>query len=236
MQAVILAGGKGTRLGEYTKLIPKPMVKIGNKPILWHLFKILSCNGINDFVICGGFKGEIIKNYIKTIKEKKWNIKYISTGVNTKTAKRIGMIEKEIKTNYFLMTYGDGLANLNLKKLLKFHIKQKKLATVTVVPQPPRFGSLKIKKGIVKKFDEKKINFNQLINGGFFILNREIFKKLDLKKNVMWEQEPMKKLVDLNELAAYTHKGFWQPMDTARDKEYLNKVYKNKKINTWKIW
>jgi len=235
MQAVILAGGKGTRLGIDTKLIPKPMVKIGNKPILWHLLQILSFNGINNFIICGGFKGSVIKNYVDKIKvKKKWNIEYVSTGLHSNTAKRIGKIENKINNNIFLMTYGDGLADIDIRQLVKFHKKHKKLATVTVVPQPPRFGSLKIKKGLVKKFDEKKINLNQLINGGFFILDKKIFKKLNLKKNVMWENEPMKKLVQMKQLAAYLHKGFWQPMDTPRDKEYLIKIFKSKKISSWR--
>ncbi len=225
MKAVILAGGKGTRFGSITKSIPKPMIKLGTKPIIWHILKLLSLRGINDFIICTGYKENIIRNYLSNIKEN-WKIKCIYTGLNTKTSKRIGLISNYIKEDIFLMTYGDGLSNINLKKLIKTHKKQKKLVTVTAVSPIPRFGALSIKKNIVKKFNEKPKDTKNLINGGFFILEKKIFNYLNLKKNVMWEQEPMIKLTRNKQLAAYIHKGFWHPMDTERDQKYLNMLLK----------
>ena len=225
MKAVILAGGKGTRFGSITKSIPKPMIKIGTKPIIWHILKLLSLRGINDFIICTGYKENIIRNYLSNIKEN-WKIKCIYTGLNTQTAKRIGLISKYIKEEIFLMTYGDGLSNINLRKLIKTHEKQKKLVTVTAVSPIPRFGALSIKKNIVRKFNEKPKDIKNLINGGFFIIEKKIFKYLNLKKNVMWEQEPMIKLTKDKQLAAYIHRGFWHPMDTERDQKYLNILQK----------
>ena len=226
MKAVILAGGKGSRFGSITKSIPKPMVKIGSKPILWHILNLLSLNGVNDFIICVGYKGNIIKKYTSTIKEN-WKIECVDTGLNTLTGKRIGLIKNMIKDKYFLMTYGDGLANINLKKLLNIHNKKKKIATVTAVSPVPRFGAIKFKNGLVSNFNEKPSNSNDLINGGFFILDKKIFDFLDLKKNVMWEQDPMIELTKRKQLAAYHHKSFWHPMDTERDQRFLNKLLKN---------
>jgi glucose-1-phosphate cytidylyltransferase len=232
MKAVILAGGKGSRLGSLTKSIPKPMVKIGGKPILWHILKILSSNGIKDFIICLGYKGEIIRNYVSKLKEK-WKIDCVDTGVNTLTARRIFLIKNKINEDIFLMTYGDGLANINLMKLLRLHNKKKTIATVTAVAPIPRFGSIKIKNDIVTSFSEKTEQTENLINGGFFLLNRSVFDFMDLSKNVMWEQEPMSKLTKRKQLAAYHHKDFWCPMDTERDQKFLNKLYY--KGAPWKI-
>ena len=223
MQAVILAGGKGTRFGNVTKSIPKPMVKVGNKPIIWHILKLLSNRGIREFIICTGYKEGIIRKYLSNIKEN-WNIKCIYTGLNTKTAKRIGLISKYIKHDIFLMTYGDGLSNVNLRKLKITHKKNKKLATVTAVSPIPRWGALNIKNNLVTKFHEKPKDNKNLINGGFFILEKRIFNYLDLKKNVMWEQEPMIKLAKNKMLAAYIHNGFWYAMDTERDQKYLSNL------------
>ncbi len=233
MYAVILAGGKGSRLGSLTKSIPKPMVKIGGKPIIWHLLKILNSNGINNFIICLGYKGNVIKNYLGKLNNR-WNIKCLDTGLNTLTAKRIFLVKKHIKSQKFLMTYGDGLANINLKKLYKLHCKKKKIATVTAVSPIPRFGSLVIKKNNVIKFNEKPKDNKNLINGGFFILDKKIFDIIDLNKNVMWEQEPMKILTKKKQLSAYFHSDFWHPMDTERDQKYLNELYLKKKI-PWKV-
>ena len=227
MQAVILAGGKGTRFGDITKKIPKPMVKIGNKPILWHIISYLSFQGIKEFIICTGYKEKIIRKYFSSVK-KNWNIKCVFTGLNTSTGKRIGLISKYIKDDYFLMTYGDGVSNIDLKKLVKTHLKKKRLATVTAVSPIPRFGALKISNNLVKKFAEKPKDNKNLINGGFFILSKKIFKYLDLKANNMWEQLPMIKLAKEKQLAAYIHKGFWYPMDTERDQEYLKDIHKKK--------
>ena len=204
MIGVILAGGKGSRLGSLTKVTPKPMIKVGGKPILWHILKILSSQGIKEFIICLGYKGNIIKNYIS--KEKfDFNVKCVSTGENTLTARRIFLIKNEIKSERFLMTYGDGVSNINISKLLKLHIKKKKIATVTAVNPIPRFGSLRLKNDLVTGFSEKVVDENNLINGGFFILERKIFNFVDLSKNVMWEQDPMIKLTKNKELSAYYH-------------------------------
>ena len=233
MKVVILAGGYGTRLGEETKKKPKPLVKIGGKPIIWHIIKIYSYYGINEFIICLGYKGNVIRNYVSKIKEN-WKIDCVNTGANTITGKRINLIRKKINEDIFLMTYGDGLANINIKKLLKLHNKKKKIATVTAVAPIPRFGSLKLKNNVVVSFSEKIAQTENLINGGFFILNRKVFDFMDLSKNVMWEQEPMSNLTKKKQLAAYRHKGFWCPMDTERDQKFLNKLYK--KGAPWKIW
>ena len=233
MYAVILAGGKGSRLGSLTKSIPKPMVKIGGKPIIWHLLKILNSNGINNFIICLGYKGNVIKNYLGKLNNR-WNIKCLDTGLNTLTAKRIFLVKKHIKSQKFLMTYGDGLANINLKKLYKLHCKKKKIATVTAVSPIPRFGSLVIKKNNVTKFNEKPKDNKNLINGGFFILDKKIFDIIDLNKNVMWEQEPMKILTKKKQLSAYFHSDFWHPMDTEIDQKCLNELYLKKKI-PWEV-
>ena len=197
MIAVILAGGKGTRFGSLTKSIPKPMIKIGKKPIIWHILKLLSLRGINKFIVCTGYKEKIIRDYLYSLKEK-WHIKCVYTGINTNTAKRIGLIKKYITDDKFLMTYGDGLSDINLNKLLRLHELKKKLATVTAVSPIPRFGSINIHNQLVKKFNEKPKDTKNLINGGFFILDKKIYKFLDLKKNIMWEQEPMIKLTKKN--------------------------------------
>ena len=228
MFAVILAGGKGSRLGSLTKSIPKPMVKIGGKPIIWHLLKILNSNGINDFIICLGYKGNVIKNYLKKQKYN-WNIQCLETGQDTLTAKRIFLVKDYIKSQKFLMTYGDGLANINLKKLYNLHCKKKKIATVTAVPPIPRFGSLQIKKNNVIKFNEKIKDNKNLINGGFFILDKKIFKVINLNKNVMWEQEPMKILTKKKQLTAYFHKSFGTQW-IQRDQKYLNELSMKKKF------
>ena len=227
MQAVILAGGRGTRFGNVTKKIPKPMIKIGKKPIIWHIINHLSNQGVEEFIICTGYKEKIIKKYFLSLKEK-WKIKCVSTGLNTLTGKRIGKIAKYITHDNFLMTYGDGVSDVNLKKLYKTHLKKNKLATVTAVSPIPRFGSLNVSKNIVTKFSEKPKRSKNLINGGFFILKKEIFKHLDLNQNVMWEQDPMIELTKKKQLAAYVHKNFWYPMDTERDQKYLNNIIKKK--------
>ena len=227
MKLVILAGGLGSRISEETYDKPKPMIKIGKHPIIWHIIKYLSSQGIKQFIVCTGYKEKIIRKYFSSIKEN-WNIKCVYTGLNTLTGKRIGMISKYIKKDYFLMTYGDGVSNVNLKKLIKTHIKMKKLATVTAVSPIPRFGALKISGNLVNKFAEKPNDTKNLINGGFFILDRKIFDFLDLQENEMWEQQPMIKLTKKKQLAAYTHKGFWHPMDTERDQKYLEAIKKKK--------
>ncbi len=230
MKCVILAGGKGSRLSEYTKKIPKPMVKIGNKPIITHIIEYYKYYGVKEFIIATGYKHKIIRKYFKDNK----NIKVVDTGLNTLTGKRIKLLQRYFKENEnFYLTYGDGLSNVDLKKLLKFHLLHKKISTLTAVHPPARFGELKIKKNnTIISFEEKPQLGGGWINGGFFILNSKIFKVLN-NKNVMLERQPMQKLLIKNELMAYKHEKFWYCMDNLRDIEVLNKIYKSKKI-PWK--
>ena len=225
MKVVILAGGKGTRISEYTKSIPKPMIKIGSKPILEHIINYYMSYGFKDFLIAGEYKYSIIKNYFK--KKKKINIKVINTGLESLTGKRLVKLEKELK-NTFMLTYGDGLSNVNLDKLLKFHKKNKKKITVTAVHPPARFGELTINNKLVKEFEEKPQLQKGWINGGFFVVEPEFLKFIG-NKNVMLERSPMTKAVKTKNLAAYKHSGFWFCMDTLRDKKVLEAMLKNKK-------
>lgn len=239
MKVVILAGGRGSRLNEETKDIPKPMVKIGGKPILWHIMQIYSFYGIKDFIICCGYKSNIIKNYFDKsffLKKNKWNIRLVNTGIRTATGGRLKKIEKIIsKEKFFHFTYGDGVTNLNIKKLINFHIKHKKLATVTAVRPPGRYGVLNIKKNlIVKNFSEKKRGGDGYINGGFFILSPKVIKYIK-NGNTIWEKEPMQKLSKIKQLIAFKHQDFWQSMDTYRDKLELEKICKAKYEKTKKI-
>tara|TARA_Y100001960_G_C14659965_1_gene820273 strand:- start:229 stop:936 length:708 start_codon:yes stop_codon:yes gene_type:complete len=228
MKCVILAGGKGSRLSEYTSMIPKPMVKIGNKPILEHIINYYFSYGIKEFIVAGGYKYKVIKNYFKKRKNK-YSIKIINTGYETLTGKRIKLLEKYFtkKENFFL-TYGDGVSNINLNKLLKFHKNKKKIFTLTAVHPIARFGELKISKGKILKFQEKPQLLEGWINGGFFVVNTDFFKILS-NKNVMLEREPMQKLISLNQISAYQHKSFWYCMDNLRDKKVLDNLVKNKK-------
>jgi glucose-1-phosphate cytidylyltransferase len=229
MKTVILCGGKGTRLSEETKKIPKPMVKVGKKPILEHIINIYLKFGVKDFIFALGYKKEFIKKYFSQKKFKNLNIKFVDTGLNTLTGKRLKKLEKFLKDEKdFFLTYGDGLTDLNIKKLIKFHFKHKKVATVTAVRPPARFGELFINKNKVRKFYEKNQIRSGWINGGFFIFNKDIFNYLS-QKDCMLEKEPMTKLVKYQQLVAYKHYSFWQCMDTLRDKELLNKIWKNNK-------
>ncbi len=237
-QLVILAGGYGSRLSEETMVRPKPMVEIGGIPIILHIMSYYSAFGVNDFIICAGYKASFIKDYFKLNKKKKinllikphWNVKIVDTGLKSLTAKRIKKIEKYIEEENFFLTYGDGLSNVDLKKLFNHHYNKGKLVTVTAVLPPPRFGSLVISKNsVVKKFSEKPSNNNNFINGGFFVINK---KAIDLIPdfNCSWEKEPLEKISKLGQLVAFKHKGFWQPMDTLRDKEFLEDLYKRKTV------
>lgn len=229
MKTVILCGGKGTRLSEETKKIPKPMVKVGKMPILEHIINIYVKFGVKDFIFALGYKKEFIKKYFSQKKFKNLNIKFVDTGLNTLTGKRLKKLEKFLKDEKdFFLTYGDGLTDLNIKKLIKFHFKHKKVATVTAVRPPARFGELFINKNKVRKFYEKNQIRSGWINGGFFIFNKDIFNYLS-QKDCMLEKEPMTKLVKYQQLVAYKHYSFWQCMDTLRDKELLNKIWKNNK-------
>ena len=231
VKVVILCGGLGTRLSEETKLKPKPMVNIGSDPILIHIMNIYSKYGFKNFILALGYKQKyIIKYFKKNTKFKKWNIKFVNTGLKSLTAKRIELCKKYLlNDDFFLVTYGDGVTNLNINKLIAFHLKSKKTATVTAVRPPARFGELKINQNIVAKFDEKNQINSGWINGGFFVFNREIFNFFP-KKNSMLERNTMQKLTKKKQLVAYKHKGFWQCMDTMRDKQLLNKIWKNKKL------
>ena len=231
MKIIILCGGKGTRISEESKKIPKPMVKIGTKPILVHIMNFYRYYGFDDFVLAAGYKQNIIRNYFKKDKIFK-NVKIVNTGQNTLTGGRLLRLKKLFKKDEtFMLTYGDGVTNLNLKKLIKFHKKNKKIATITAVKPPVRFGELKIKKNLVKKFEEKPQSSSGWINGGFFILNYNIFKYIK-NDNSMLERETLEKLVRLKQLVAFKHSGFWKCMDTLRDKILLNKIFKEKK----KLW
>jgi glucose-1-phosphate cytidylyltransferase len=226
MKVVILAGGKGTRLSEYTKILPKPMIMIGSKPILEHIINYYMKFGFKDFIIASGYKHNIIKNYFKN-KKKSAKIKVINTGVETLTGLRLKKLKNELKQT-FMLTYGDGLANINLRKLLNFHKRSKKLITITAVHPPARFGELSIAKNTVTKFEEKPQLQEGWINGGYFVVEPEFLKFIE-NKNVMLERSPLIKAVKKKKLGAYKHEGFWFCMDTLRDKKVLENMIKNKK-------
>ena len=254
MKAVILAGGLGSRISEESTIRPKPLVEIGGKPIIWHIMKLYSHYGLNDFIICCGYKGYLIKEYftnyslhttditvdvrsnqVKVHKKttEPWKVTLVDTGENTFTGDRIRIIKDYVDED-FCLTYGDGLTSVDLKKTIKFHKKHKKLATVLAVKPSGRFGSMKIANNLVKSFIEKPMGDGGWINGGFFILNKKIFNYLS-KKNCIWEQEPLRKISKLGQLKAYKYDGFWYAMDTLRDKIYLENLWQSKKA-PWKIW
>jgi glucose-1-phosphate cytidylyltransferase len=229
MKVVILAGGLGTRISEYTKKIPKPMVPILDKPILVRLMNFYSSHGFNDFVIALGYKGQIIKDYFKKNKFKKWNVKLVDTGLKTMTGGRLKRLGEYFKKDeIFLMTYGDGLSDVNLKKLINFHKKNNALVTLTGVRPPARFGAIKIQKNKVKVFKEKSSLSEGWINGGFFVINSNFLKYIK-NDSTFLERDPLEKISKKGKLFAFKHSGFWQCMDTIRDKEILeNKIKKNK--------
>ena len=228
MKVILLAGGFGTRLSEYTKTVPKPMINIAGKPMLLHIMKLYAKYGFKDFYIALGYKGEIIKKFFNK-KFFDWNINFVETGKNTMTGGRLKRLKKYIGKETFMMTYGDGLSNINLKKLLKFHKKNKKLVTLTAVRPPARFGAIKLKGRYVNYFKEKSRLDEGWINGGFFVMEPE-FLKLIKNDNTYLEREPLEKVTKKRQLAAFRHEGFWQCMDTKRDKDKLNKILNSKKI------
>jgi len=256
MKAVILAGGLGTRISEETQTKPKPMIEIGNKPILWHILKIYSHYKINEFIICCGFKGYLIKEYfanyflhtsdvtldiandkikIHSQTTEPWKITLVDTGENTMTGGRLKRVKNYIEDDIFCLTYGDGLADINIDHLIKSHIKSGKDATITAVQPPGRFGSLNLKDdNNVISFLEKPDGDGGWINGGFFVCNSKVIDKVK-EDSTIWEQEPLMKLARENQLNAYKHTGFWKPMDTLRDKIYLEDLWNRKKA-PWKIW
>ena len=228
MKVVLLAGGFGSRLSEYTKAIPKPMINIGGKPMLLHIMKLYAKYGFKDFYIALGYKGKMIKKFFNK-KFFDWNINLIETGRNTMTGGRLKRLKKYIGKETFMMTYGDGLSNVNLKKLLKFHKKNKKLVTLTAVRPPARFGVIKFKGQHVSYFKEKSQLDEGWINGGFFIMEPEFLKFIE-NDNTYLEREPLEKVTKKRQLVAFRHKGFWQCMDTKRDKDKLNKILSSKKF------
>ena len=226
MKCVILAGGKGTRISELSKTLPKPMIKVLNKPIILRIMKHYSKFGFKDFIIAAGYKKKIIKNYFsKKDITKEWNLKVIDTGLNTMTGGRVKRLEKYIKDQTFMLTYGDGLSSVNIKKLLKFHRKHKKIATLTAVRPPARFGAIKIKGKKISYFKEKSKLDEGWINGGFFVFEKKVFKFIKNDQTYL-EREPLQKISKKNQLYAYKHSGFWQCRDTLRDKEILEKELK----------
>ncbi len=255
MKVVILAGGFGTRLAEETHSIPKPMVEIGGKPILWHIMKIYSTYGFNDFVICLGYKGYVIKEYFAnyflhnsdvTIDIKNnsmeihnnysepWKVTLVDTGLNTMTGGRLKRVAKYLDDETFMLTYGDGVGNINIKELIEFHRSHGKLATVTATQPEGRFGALKLENNKVTSFAEKMDNKDSWINGGFFVLEPEVINYIK-DDNTIWEREPLEKLSKDGELMAYFHNGFWKPMDKLKDKMELEKMW-NSGNAPWKIW
>jgi glucose-1-phosphate cytidylyltransferase len=231
MKTVILCGGYGTRLSEETIIKPKPMVKIGKEPILEHIINIYKDYNYKDFILALGYKSKYIKSYYK--KKKTKNTALVYTGKDTMTGGRLLRLKKYLKNEEtFMLTYGDGVSSVDIKKLVKFHKKHKKIATLTAVRPPVRFGELKIDGSKINSFQEKPQVTHGWINGGFFVFNKEIFDFIKSDK-IMLEREPMEKLAKMGQLMAYKHEGFWQCMDTLRDKIFLNKLVKSKNI-PWK--
>jgi len=256
MKVVILAGGLGTRLSEETALRPKPMVDIGDKPILWHIMKIYSSYGFNDFVICLGYKGYIVKEYFANYflhqsdvtidlsnnqvethqtQAEPWKITLVDTGKASMTGGRIKRIQKYIGNEPFLLTYGDGVGNVNIKELVRFHQEHQKMVTVTAVQPSGRFGALNLSESdAVSSFLEKPKGDGSWINGGFFVCEPSVFDFIQGDTTV-WEKEPMEKIAEKGEMVAFKHHGFWKPMDTLRDKQELEADWNNNKAQ-WKIW
>ena len=256
MKAIILAGGLGTRLSEETVSRPKPMVEIGGKPILWHIMKIYSSHGVNDFVICCGYKGYVIKEYFANYflhmsditldiksnemhvhrkRAEPWKITLVDTGDASMTGGRLLRVEDYIKDEEaFCFTYGDGVGDIDISASIKFHKKHKKIATMTTSFPPGRFGSISIEKNVVKNFIEKPKGDGAMVNAGFFVLSPKVLDYLE-DDNTVWEKEPLESLALSGNLMAYKHNGFWQPMDTLRDKLSLEKLWSSDDA-PWKTW
>lgn len=256
MKAVLLAGGLGTRISEESHNKPKPMIEIGTKPILWHIMKMYSQHGVNDFIICCGYKGYLIKEYfanyalhqsdvtfnlksnelvVHTDRSEPWTVTLVDTGENSMTGGRLLAVKKYLKDeDIFCLSYGDGVSDIDIKKTIEFHKNHKKKATISAVYPPGRFGALEIDNGVVSSFIEKPEGDGGMINGGFFVLSPEVLDLID-GPNTIWEQEPLKELAMQKNLMAYEHYGFWQPMDTLRDKELLERLWKEDNA-PWKIW
>jgi glucose-1-phosphate cytidylyltransferase len=256
MKTVILCGGKGRRLDQETEFKPKPLVEIGGRPILWHIMKVYSHQGFKDFVLCLGYKGNMIKEYFLNLEEMSNDfsldlrskqrvslsnkdcldakVYFIDTGLEAKTGARISRIRKYIgEDEEFFLTYGDGLSDIDLRKLYQYHKKMGKIATITSVNPVYWFGLVEQENGIVKKFDEKP-DMKDLVNGGFMVLNRRIFDYISDEENCILEQEPIRQLVQEGQLAAYQHEGFWKCMDNQKDVDELNRIYEQGAA--WEIW
>ena len=233
MKAVILAGGYGTRFGEETHLKPKPMIEIGGKPILWHILKIYSAHKINEFVICCGYKGNVIKEYFSKFDSALWNIELVDTGIDTMTGGRIKRIQNHIDDT-FCLTYGDGLSDVDINSLISFHKEKKSLSTLTAVHPPERFGVLELSEEYVTEFHEKHRGQSSWINGGFFVFEPEIFDYINDDTTIL-ERAPLETLAKEKKLTAFKHNGFWHSMDTLRDKNNLENLWNSKKA-PWKIW
>jgi glucose-1-phosphate cytidylyltransferase len=255
MKAVILAGGHGTRISEESAVRPKPMVEIGGRPILWHIMKIYSARGIQDFIICLGYKGYVIKEYFANYflhmsdvtfdmvnnemevhhkHVEPWRITLVDTGDETMTGGRLKRVQAYLDGDNFCFTYGDGLSDVDIPKLIEFHRTQSVLATLTAIQPPGRFGALNITKRKVVGFQEKPLGDGGWINGGFFVLSPKVLDYIDGDETV-WERAPMEQLARGGELSAFIHRGFWHPMDTLRDKNYLEDLWEAGKA-PWKIW
>lgn len=259
MKVIILCGGQGTRLREETEFKPKPMVEIGGKPILWHIMKLYSHYGYREFILTLGYKGDVIRDYFLKYKfynndftvklgnesdvifhskndEKDWTVTLVETGADSMTGHRTKLCEKYIHEDNFMLTYGDAVSNVNIRELVKFHSQQKTTGTVTGVFPPSRFGDLNVDGDYVVKFKEKipNIEYQSPINGGFFVFKKEFFSVLDNSSDLVLETEPMNLLVRKKQLSVYRHNGFWQCMDTYRDNQYLNDLWKTKP--EWKVW
>ena len=233
MKAVILAGGYGTRISEESYLKPKPMIEIGGKPILWHILKTYSKYDVNEFVICCGYKGEQIKEYFTKLDSTSWDIQLVDTGLDTLTGGRLKRIQDHIDDT-FCVTYGDGLSDIDISRLISFHKEKKILATLTAIHPPERFGVLNLSGDYVTEFHEKHSGMDSWINGGFFVFEPEIFDYLQDDSTIL-EKTPLETLAKEKKLAAFKHNGFWYPMDTQRDKKHLENLWSSNNA-PWKIW
>lgn len=255
MKAVILAGGLGTRISEETYLKPKPMIEVGGRPILWHVLKIYSAHGINDFIICAGYKGYVIKEYfanyflhmsdvtfdmknnrmeVHNQRSEPWRVTIVDTGETTMTGGRLKKVQDYVGNESFCFTYGDGVGDVDISNLVSFHKTQRRNATLTGVQPPGRFGALEVEGTKVSGFQEKPDGDGSWVNGGFFVLEPSVFD-LIVNDSTIWERSPLESLAVSNQLSIYKHGGFWQPMDTLRDKLHLEELWESGKA-PWKVW
>ena len=255
MKAVILAGGLGTRISEESHLRPKPMIEIGGKPVIWHIMKIYSAHGVNDFIVCLGYKGYMIKEYFSNYflhtsdvtidignnnievhqnSAEPWRVTLLDTGIDTMTGGRLRRVRDYLGAEDFCLTYGDGVSDVNITELIAFHERQDTLATVTAIQLPGRFGALKIDRGSVLGFEEKPRGDGGWINGGFFVLSPKVLEYID-GDETSWEREPLARLAAQGQLSAFLHPGFWQPMDALRDKTQLEELWESGRA-PWKVW